>query len=255
MIKINLLGDETVIDHSNRYVALAYLCSIAVALLVFFGMYTSVGSSIADLTEQRDLLEKEIARLQRITKEVQDLEKKKDEYHSKLLVIATLKKSKAGPVRVMDDLNVALPEKAWLSEVKENTGVFSIIGRALDDQTIASFMRDLEKSDYFDKVDPVEIKLMDMEGVKVKEFSVQAAISYTGTVEPSADATGAAAPAGGNSADAARGSADGAAGANTTGGNGATTKGADASMFAPIEQLHAVASALPRPALPTKERL
>ena len=184
MIKINLLGDETIIDNSARYALFGVLASVAALLMLFFAMQNSLGTEISDLSEKKETLEKELARLQKITKEVRDLETKQEEYNAKLVVIATLKKSKAGPVRVLDDLNLALPEKAWLTEAKESSGVLTLVGRALDEQTIASFMRDLEKSDYFEQVDPVEIKQIDMDGVKIKEFAVTAMISYTGRVEP-----------------------------------------------------------------------
>jgi len=183
MIKINLLGDEGAADNSGRLQVGAFAASIILVAGLFFVTNYLISSGNTEMSERVSSLERQLAEVQKVTREVKDLEKKRDEYNKKLLVIATLKKSRVGPVRVMDDLNHALPEKSWLNEAKETTGVMRLVGLALDDPTISNFMRDLEKSDYFDAVELVETKKVDRDGVKVREFLIQTKIIYTGKVE------------------------------------------------------------------------
>ncbi len=180
MIKINLLGDSTAIDYSGQYIVAGFISSVLLCLGVFFFLYSTIDSEITELTEKTSRLESELLQVQKITKEVKDLETKKTEYNRKLIVIAKLKKNKSGPVRVLDDLNLALPERAWITEIKEQDNSLMIVGRALDNQTVATFFRDLEKSEYFGERSNEVLKQINMDSVKIKEFSFLTKIYYAG---------------------------------------------------------------------------
>jgi type IV pilus assembly protein PilN len=180
MIKINLLGTSTVIDYTGQYIVAGFVASVLASLGVFYMLLSSTSAAIDELNTKTQSLQSELAHVQKITKEVKDLETKKAEFNRKLVVIAKLKKNKLGPVRVLDDLNMALPEKAWLTEVKEQDNSLQITGRALDNQTVATFIRELEKSDYFGERSNEILKQIDQDGVKIKEFSFLTKIYYAG---------------------------------------------------------------------------
>ena len=181
MIRINLLGDDTVRDNTGQLVLAGYATSVVLFLLIFAAMQHFLNSGIKELAAKQEELQTELDRLTKITVEVRDLESKEKEYNEKLLVIGRLKKSKTGPVRVLDDLNKAIPERAWLTGMKEQAGVLRLEGRALDNQTIAVLMKDLDISTFFDAVDLVETKqIEDNKGVKFKEFVLSTNVSYTG---------------------------------------------------------------------------
>lgn len=181
MIKINLLGDTTADDNTAKLQIIGYVASLILCLGIFYLLQSSINTSVQEMTDKTQDLKNELARYQKITKEVKDLETKKAEYNSKLAVIATLKKNKLGPVRILDDLNIALPEKAWITEMREESGTLQIIGQSLDEQTAASFIRALEKSDYFGEGSNEILKLVDKDGVKIREFSFKTPISYAGS--------------------------------------------------------------------------
>lgn len=180
MIKINLLGDASGADNSNKVQLALYCGSLALCLVVFYFVQSSYSGSLGELNDRVQQLQDELKKRQKVTAEVRDYEQKQADYNAKLLVVATLKKNKSGPVRVMDDLNMALPEKAWLSEIRESAGIFYISGKALDHHTISEFMRELERSDYFDEARNQLIKKTDHEGVRISEFSFQAGVRYSG---------------------------------------------------------------------------
>lgn len=192
MIKINLLGDQESAETSNFLYISGYLGSLAIVLVVFFFLYISASTTVAELSKEKAGLEAELATLQATTKDVKDLEKMRLDLNNKLVVIARLKKSKSGPVRVLDDLNIAIPERSWVLEIKEAGGTMKINGQALDNQTIATFMQRLDASDYFDTVDLVETKQTEDRGVNVYSFTLQTKVNYAGKIqlqksEPSAE--------------------------------------------------------------------
>ncbi|MCO6429283.1 MAG: PilN domain-containing protein [Deltaproteobacteria bacterium] len=183
MIKINLLGDQESANSSAQLQIGLFIGSLAICFAVFFGVNYWFSGQLEELNNTATRLQAELQKKQRITAEVREYEAKKDDYNRKLLVIATLKKNKTGPVRVMDDLNGAIPERAWVTEIKEDNGIFKVSGKALDNQTISSFIRELDKSDYFGEVGREIIKLAEHEGVKIREFSFEAEVRYAGNVQ------------------------------------------------------------------------
>jgi type IV pilus assembly protein PilN len=200
MIKINLLGNDTAIDNSGVFLLGGYLLSMGACLLVCFILYSSAASDVSQLTEDTTRLQTQLTKLKETTKEVHDLEHKREDLNSKLAVIATLRRSKVGPVRVLDDLNMAVPERAWLTEIKEASGSVKISGVALDNQTVSLFMKDLEASDYFENIELVESKqalakasdpskTVDMtrgdnsDSVKINEFALQTKVLYAGKLK------------------------------------------------------------------------
>lgn len=183
MIKINLLGEEQAVDNKGTLVAAGYLASVAACIALCAFMVYRAGAEIGRLTQEQQDLQTKLTQLQKTTKEVKDLETKRSELNQKLVVIATLKLSKSGPVRVLDDLNIAVPERSWISEVKEESGVFRISGLAYDNQTIATMMRNLDNSDYFDNVELVEARLTDRENVKLVTFTLSSKVAYAGRIQ------------------------------------------------------------------------
>jgi type IV pilus assembly protein PilN len=180
MIRINLLGDDTVIDHTAKIVLLSYAASQAFLIVACILLYTWSTQHLSNLESDSERLQTELVRLREVTKEVRELETKKVEIANKLDVMAQLKSAKKGPVRVLDDLNTAIPDRAWLDDFKEKGGHLLLSGVALDNETIASFMKNLEKSNYFKTVDLEQAMQAVRKDVKVKNFSLKSAISYTG---------------------------------------------------------------------------
>jgi type IV pilus assembly protein PilN len=197
MIKINLLGDETVIDTSGTWFLIAYVFSVVATVLCCALLYFSAASSIQDYTSQADDLDTQLRKLKETTQEVHELEKKKKDLADKTNVIAILKKNKLGPVRILDDLNTALPDRAWLTDLRETGGLMRISGYALDNQTIAAFMKALEFSNYFESIDLGESREVDKDGTKIKEFTLLTKVVYSGLqkkVEPGVSPAGSVTP-------------------------------------------------------------
>lgn len=160
MIKINLLGNSTAIDNSGRLVFVGAIAATFFTLVLFVLLVAQLASKSSSLALEAKTLEGKLENLMQKTKSVTELEGKKKILQSKLAVIAELKKGTVGPVRVLDDLNIAVGDKVWLAEVTESGSEMKLRGRALTNQDIANFIKKLEDSDYFDDVNLVESRSM-----------------------------------------------------------------------------------------------
>lgn len=179
MIKINLLGDtvdrEAFVSRLWMYIAVLGGISLLFAVFSF-----NVGSAVDALSSELARIEAQRATLRPYTAEVREMELKKRELIEKTALLATLRDKRRGPVRVLDDLNRAVPEQLWLTEIREAAGVMRISGVALDNPTIAACMKSLESSAYFSQVDLVSSRQTVRQGVKVHEFSIEARVLYGG---------------------------------------------------------------------------
>ncbi len=193
MIRINLLPlKEARLALGRRRQMSVALLSLSVALLMMVVPFVLQGRQLAGLEAEIQQLNGEVAKLNEQTREVRDLDKKRLELNAKLKVIDELKQKRVGPVRMLEDLSSAAPEKLWLVEFNDVAGNATITGMALDNQTIATFMRHLQTSKYFYDVDLEKSSQSQGDplrggpaagdaGVAFKKFIVKAHLDYLGT--------------------------------------------------------------------------
>lgn len=182
MIRINLIKEEGKERAKLKLYLLLYSISVACVISLVAVLVFSYGSYLSELqTKEEDLSDKK-RQLDRETSEVASLEKQRDELKEKLQIIAQLKKSKKGPVQVLDRINLAIPDKSWLSEIIETvSGGMQIAGYALENDLVSMFAEDLSQSEFFPKVTIVEITQEDFKDIKVSKFLIEAAVSFEGT--------------------------------------------------------------------------
>jgi type IV pilus assembly protein PilN len=88
----------------------------------------------------------------------------------KLNVINSLRREKASPARVLDQLSIDKPEKIQLESLKKEGSKLGIEGIALDDETVANFMTNLRKSKLFKNVDLIVTEQTEQSKIKLKKF-------------------------------------------------------------------------------------
>lgn len=157
MIRLNLLplkDTERALGRRQQVSLLAL--GVTLALLIMVVPFIVQGRQLGALDGQIDQLNKEIQQYNAQVKEVHELERLKREVNTKLRIIQDLNRKRVGPSRVLDDLSAATPDNLWLIDFGESNSLATLTGLALDNETIAKFMRQLQDSPYFHAVDLVE---------------------------------------------------------------------------------------------------
>ena len=172
MIRINLLGEK--IDRSGIYAAHGLAVGGATVLAIFFCFlfHSSMTDRLELATNQKAILDGQLAKLREKTKKVEDLEKNKKLLSEKLTTIAKLKANKTGPVHLLDDITKAIPDRSWLTGIKQKPEGLEFQGVALDPQTVSSFMTQLGNSKWIGGVELIYSKQMMRQEVAVQEFSL-----------------------------------------------------------------------------------
>lgn len=179
MIRINLLPVRALKKKESMRQMLSILflsVGLTVAGVIFFHMHIS--GQISQLESQITSYNEEIRRLRIDTKDVNKFKEEKEDLQRRLNIIYTLQRAKVGPVRVLDELAMALPGKLWLTSLKEKDGKMEMKGVAFDNPTIAQFMTNLEKSQVIKNVELVISQQLEKKDLKLKEFTLTCQVDY-----------------------------------------------------------------------------
>jgi len=129
------------------YVAMGL--TLAFAILVFY-IFTSYMNGLLDKQNQRNnYLQQEITKLDIQIKEIQDLEKKRDQLLARMRVIQDLQQSRPKVVKVFDSLVRTVPEGIHLQVLSREGDKLIVQGVAQTNARVSVFMNQLDKDPEF----------------------------------------------------------------------------------------------------------
>jgi type IV pilus assembly protein PilN len=187
MIRINLLPvKELKAEVIRRRELMIGGVSLALTGALILGVFAYQWRQASAVERELDELRKELQVLNVKAKDVAELQRKIKEFEGKNKVIDDINKKKSGPVRVMESLAAATPSALWLTEFKEIGGNLTITGVAVDNQTIAEFLKALASYAYFNNTELVETTQNQQAGMPPRRFLIKARLSYQPNVSTSA---------------------------------------------------------------------
>ena len=127
--------------------------------------------SKAQLIGEIKSLQKEANALKQYKKKVSDLELRRN-------VIRNLQSERNGPVMLMDEIADIMPRELWIDNFQLKGKKLTIKGYTADNETLATFMRNLNDSNYFKGVKLTQSKKSKKEGLTVNTFSLSMAVVY-----------------------------------------------------------------------------
>jgi len=182
VIKINLLPVKRAAKKAKVPVDTAVF-QLVVGLgvvLVFLGAcgyrWQMLVDEVTLKTQIKESKTRELEVLKKKVQEVEDYEKNKRLLEDKNRIIEQLRKNQGGPVRLLDYLSQSLdPLKIWLSTVDGDVQV-AITGKALTNDDIVQFIRNLQQSGYFIDVMLEESRQSTEEGLIIYLFRLRMSV-------------------------------------------------------------------------------
>jgi len=182
VIKINLLPVKRAAKKAKVPVDTA-MFQLVVGLgivLVFVGAcgyrWQMLVDEVALKTQIKESKTKELDALKKKVQEVEDYEKNKRLLEDKNRIIEQLRKNQGGPVRLLDYLSQSLdPLKIWLTSVDGDAQV-AINGKALTNDDIVQFIRNLQQSGFFTDVMLEESRQAPEEGLIIYQFRLKMSV-------------------------------------------------------------------------------
>ncbi len=175
MIRINLLSDrEAIRKETTRQQVSIFLLSICLLVVILGGIQFYQVQRKNDLKEQIREVKGVLKELEKKVGEVEKYKEAKRELETKLEIIDSLQKGKFRVVRILDGIGETIPEKMWIETMDLKGNKCSLEGYAVDNETIAAFMKSLERMDTFRTVDLLWTEKKEVEGIGLKHFSLTA---------------------------------------------------------------------------------
>jgi len=154
MIHINLLPVRDIIRRKRlRKQLLLSLLAFIGLLCLFLIIELWQLNSIQKLKEEEKRLIAEKQQYAKVLEEIKKMEEEKKLLLTRIEVINLLKQSSSLTVHVLDEIaKFTPPSRMWLKSLSQAENQLTLTGMALDDQTIAKYMEELEGSMYINNV-------------------------------------------------------------------------------------------------------
>ncbi len=117
--------------------------------------FWSLRTTSARLDEDIASGERETQQLRSVLAQVQKFETRKAQLQQRVTLIEQLRRGQSGPVHVLDEISKAIPDRLWLTELKQKGEDFTMDGMTTSLTGVSDFVANLETSTWFKK--PVEL--------------------------------------------------------------------------------------------------
>jgi type IV pilus assembly protein PilN len=140
------------------------------ALVTLLGRW-QMSSAIEHQNERNQVLNDEIAELDKQIQEILGLERQKERLLARMEIIETLQRSRPEIVHVFDEIVRILPEGVYLTYLKQTGARFEIRGVAQSSTRVSAFMRNIDGSEWL--ADPgLQIVQRKGDGIGSAEFTL-----------------------------------------------------------------------------------
>ncbi len=174
MIRINLLPFRAARKKENVRRQLAvFLLSLVLATVGLYGVHDYLNGKVTDLNETIASKKADLSYYQAQVAEVKRLQTHIDMVGERLKTIRDLERFKAAQVQMMEDMTSRVVEKRmWLDSLENTDSALRLSGWALDNTTVANFMKKLEASGQFVSVDLVNVVKTTYAEQSIKKFLI-----------------------------------------------------------------------------------
>ncbi len=173
MAKINLLPWREAYrkEKKDQFVVIT-VGVVLLAALVAYLWVVSVESSIENQQARNHMLETEIANLDKQVKEIAELKKIRDDLLARIKIIQDLQGTRPLIVRYFDDFARSIPDGVFVTVLNRNDGTLTLEGIAESYNRVATFMRNLEASDWFAGPNLTSVVAVPAEGEQAQSFKM-----------------------------------------------------------------------------------
>ncbi len=171
MAKINLLPWRQAYREQKKREFIGIVIGVLiVAGLSAYAWIASVESQIDNQNARNRLLDQEIAKLDAQVKEISELKKVRDDLLARIKVIQDLEGTRPVIVRYFDEFARAVPDGVYITYLERKGNVMTVQGVAESYNRVASFMRNLDSSDWYAAPNLTSVTAAPEEGDQASRF-------------------------------------------------------------------------------------
>jgi len=173
MIRINLLPHREQ-KRKARLARFAILAGLALGagVLAIGAGYVWLSTQINIQDERNTFLTDENAKLDKQIAEIETLKKERQQLLDRKKVVERLQSNRGEAVKIFDQLARQTPEGIYLKDVKQTNDQVTLLGYAQSSARVSTFMRSLKDSTVFDEPNLIEIAAVTVGNQKVNQFNL-----------------------------------------------------------------------------------
>jgi type IV pilus assembly protein PilN len=182
MIRINLLAVERERTKRRAIIPAAHRVTLGASLIILATLL-GLGWWFWDLQRQSMAVdtamaaaEREMQDLRGVLAQVQAFEARKAQLQQRVSLIEQLRRGQSGPVRALDEISKAVPDRLWLTELGQKGDEFVISGMTTSLTGLSDFVANLEVSEWFRRpIDIIDSQVENQRGDgDIFKFSIRA---------------------------------------------------------------------------------
>jgi type IV pilus assembly protein PilN len=149
------------------------LAGVALGLLIFGAAWFLIDAQIVNQDDRNAYLKQQIAEVDQKIKEIQELEKVKENLLARMRVIEELQASRSATVHFFDEIVNTMPEGVTLTSIKQSGSAVEINGVAESNGRVSTYMKNLEASPWFENPQLVVIKAGGASALRKSAFTLR----------------------------------------------------------------------------------
>jgi len=173
MTRINLLDWRSVRRERRKrefYTLLAITVG-AVAVLIVAGLLI-LGAQLDNQQARNRYLHQQIADIDKQIKQIQELDKVRQNLIARMSVVQKLQQSRAATVHFFDEIVNTLPDGVYLTSIKQAGGNVTLQGVAESNGRVSAYMKNLDASPWFADPRLVVIKTVENNHLRRSDFTL-----------------------------------------------------------------------------------
>jgi type IV pilus assembly protein PilN len=169
------------VEKKKENVRLQIWMFVLTLTVIFAGCYIVYSRQASEIRQIENMLAQKIEirnQFETSKKQLKDLVLKQQELENRRVVIKDLITKRDVPIRIVDALSkTVIPEKIWLVKVSEQGPSMTLEGFALDNQTVAQYLKTLEDLPLFANVQLELSQQQVLAEIKLQKFVIKLGIS------------------------------------------------------------------------------
>jgi len=178
MIKINLLPTKKTRKTLGVKQELLVNGFLLILIMIVLGvLWTWQNKDVARLETQKAEKTQQLDKLKKVVAEVEQFKKDKELYEQKIQIINDLEAQQSGPVHIIDELSLNIPDKLWYETLTLKGSTLTISGSAFANIAIVDLINNMKRSPYFQNVQLIESKLSRKKDSRVYVYKLSANVT------------------------------------------------------------------------------
>lgn len=173
-VKINLLDWRTELRNQRKQQFGAVMLLGAMLAAAGVGaVYYSVSDAIDFQRQRNDFLRGQIVEMEKKIKEIEELEKVRQNLLARMKVIEELQASRSAMVHFFDEIVNTVPDGVYIKTLKQQGTAVTVEGIAESNGRVSTYMKNIESSTWFADPKLVVINTKDANRRRQSEFTLQ----------------------------------------------------------------------------------